>query len=48
MTDIKAGFAEYFDKNLTDEEVQAIFDRVDIDRSGVIDYSEFVVSAMSQ
>ena len=33
---------------MTDEEVEEMFNKVDTDKSGIIDYSEFVVAAMSQ
>ena len=46
--DVKDGYAEYFGKYLSDREVKEIFDKIDVDRSGLIDYSEFLVAAMPQ
>ena len=33
---------------LNNDDVEKLFDSVDIDRSGFIDYSEFVVASMSE
>ena len=33
---------------MSDEEVEAMFNAVDTDKSGFIDYSEFVVAAMNE
>lgn len=33
---------------MSDEEVERMFEAVDTDRSGFIDYSEFVVAAMNE
>ena len=46
--EIKNGYAEYFSKNLSDEEVDDMFAKVDSDASGEIDYSEFVVATMNE
>lgn len=45
---IKDGYKNYFGKLITDEEVDKVFQRVDIDHSGFIDYSEFVVAAIDR
>ena len=46
--EIKNGYAEYFGKSLTDEQVDEMFDKVDADGNGEIDYSEFVVATMNE
>lgn len=46
--EFKNGYAEFFGKYLSDQEVTQMFDRVDTDKSGIIDYSEFLVAALSQ
>jgi len=46
--EIKNGYAEYFGKSLSDEEIDEMFDKVDADGSGAIDYSEFVVATMNE
>jgi Ca2+-binding EF-hand superfamily protein len=44
--EIKIGYQEFYDKELTDEEVSEIVRRVDFRKTGAIDYSEFVVASM--
>lgn len=46
--EIVDGYALYFGKHLNDEDVEQLFDSVDIDKSGYIDYSEFVVASMNE
>lgn len=46
--EIKAGYAEFFGKTISDEEVDEMFAKVDVDDSGAIDYSEFVVASMNE
>jgi len=46
--EIKNGYAEYFGRTLNDEEIDEMFDKVDSDKSGAIDYSEFVVATMNE
>merc|ERR1712023_185461 len=46
--EIKAGYAEFFGKTISDEEVDQMFAKVDVDDSGAIDYSEFVVASMNE
>ena len=46
--EIKGGFGEYFGRSLNDAEVDEMFDKVDADKSGAIDYSEFVVATMNE
>jgi calcium-dependent protein kinase len=45
--EVKLGYAEYFGKQLGDDEVDEMFNKVDADGSGEIDYSEFVVATMN-
>ena len=46
--EIKNGYHEYFGKSLNDHEIDEMFDKVDADKSGAIDYSEFVVATMNE
>jgi len=46
--EIKQGYAEYFGRNLTDDEVDEMFNKVDADGSGEIEYSEFVVATLNE
>jgi len=46
--EIKNGYLEYFGKSMSDEEIDEMFDKVDVDGSGAIDYSEFVVASMNE
>jgi len=46
--EIKAGYLEYFGKNLSDEQVDEMFAQVDADGNGEIEYSEFVVATMNE
>ena len=47
-SEIKSGYAEFFGRNLTDQEVDAMFEKVDIDGSGEIEYSEFMVATLNE
>lgn len=42
------GYDQFFGKNLDKTDIEKMFDAVDIDKSGFIDYSEFVVAAMNE
>lgn len=42
------GYDQFFGKNMSKEDFEKMFDAVDIDQSGFIDYSEFVVAAMNE
>lgn len=42
------GYDQFFGKNLDKNDIEKMFDAVDIDRSGYIDYSEFVIAAMNE
>ena len=46
--EILEGYDQFFGKHLDKEEVEKMFDAVDIDKSGFIDYSEFVIAAMNE
>lgn len=46
--EIYEGYDLFFGKNLNKEDIDKMFDAVDTDRSGYIDYSEFVVAAMNE
>ena len=42
------GYEEFFGKNLDKKDIEQMFDSVDIDKSGFIDYSEFVIASMNE
>ena len=46
--EIQLGYKEYYDKDLSDEEINEIFSKVDADGSGEIEYSEFVIATMNE
>lgn len=48
MQEVKEGYLEHYGKIISDEEVEKMFNAVDFDHSGFIDYSEFVVAAMNE
>ena len=48
MQEVKEGYLEHYGKIMSDQEVEDMFNSVDTDRSGFIDYSEFVVAATAQ
>jgi calcium-dependent protein kinase len=48
IQEVKTGYLEHYGKIMSDDEVEAMFNAVDTDRSGFIDYSEFVVAAMNE
>uniref|UniRef100_A0A7S3JCL8 Calcium-dependent protein kinase 1 n=1 Tax=Euplotes harpa TaxID=151035 RepID=A0A7S3JCL8_9SPIT len=45
--EIHDGYEEHFGKLLNEDELDRLFDEVDTDKSGFIDYSEFIVATMS-
>lgn len=48
MEEVKEGYCEHYGKIMSDQEVEEMFNSVDTDRSGFIDYTEFVVAATNQ
>lgn len=44
--EIKTGYREFYNKDLSNAEVETIFKRVNFRGTGAIDYSEFVVASM--
>jgi calcium-dependent protein kinase len=46
--EILEGYDLFFGKNLDKVDIEKMFDAVDIDRSGYIDYSEFVIATMNE
>jgi len=46
--EIKTGFFQVYGTFISDEEVDAMFARVDCDGTGEIEYSEFVIASMSE
>ena len=46
--EILDGYENFFGKNLDKDELEQMFDSIDIDKSGFIDYSEFVVASMNE
>ena len=42
------GYEKFFGKTLNKEDVDKIFDFVNISKSGYIDFSEFMISAMNE
>ena len=46
--EIKQGYAQYFGRELSDEEIDEMFAKVDSDNSGEIEYSEFVVATLNE
>ena len=46
--EILEGYDKFFGKTMEKDDVLRMFDAVDIDKSGFIDYSEFVVASMNE
>lgn len=46
--EILDGYEEHFNKQLDEDQLDQIFKSVDIDNSGFIDYSEFIMATMNE
>ena len=46
--EIKEGYKNYYNFELSDEEVDEMFAKIDQDNSGVIEYSEFVIATINE
>lgn len=46
--EVQRGYKDFFEQELTNEEVDVIFKRVNFSGSGTIEYSEFVVASLMQ
>ncbi len=46
LDEIKAGYTKYYGHEITEDQVEEIFNRIDIDGNGYIEYTEFVSAAM--
>lgn len=46
--EIKDGYAKYFDKRLNDDEVDKVFEVVDLNKSGFVEFSEFVIAGINE
>lgn len=42
------GYDQFFGKNMDKEDIEKMFDAVDTDKSGFIDYSEFIIASMNE
>lgn len=47
MAEVKQGYLAHYGKLISDEEVEQMFNSVDSDQSGFIDYTEFIVAAIN-
>ena len=46
--EVKTGYREFYNQDLQNSEVKKIFDAVDTDNSGFIDYSEFLTATLRE
>lgn len=46
--EILEGYEEHFNKVLDEDQLEKLFSSVDIDNSGFIDYSEFIMATMNE
>lgn len=46
--EVLKGYERVFDMPINEEEVDQMFKEIDIDKSGTIDYTEFVMATMNQ
>merc|ERR1712093_911935 len=47
MEEVKQGCLDHYGKIMSDEEVEQMFNSVDSDKSGFIDYTEFIVATVN-
>jgi calcium-dependent protein kinase len=47
MDEVKQGYLDHYGKIMSDEEVETMFNSVDADKSGFIDYTEFIVATVN-
>lgn len=43
--EVKEGYLKHFGQQMTEDEVDTMFAKVDTDNNGFIDYNEFIVAA---
>jgi len=46
--EIFEGYDLFFGKHMEKADIEEMFDKVDLDKSGFIDYSEFVIASMNE
>ena len=46
--EVQEGYMAHYGKLISDDEVNQMFDAVDTDQSGYIDYTEFIVAAINE
>jgi calcium-dependent protein kinase len=46
--EVQEGYMAHYGKLISDEEVNTMFDAVDMDNSGYIEYSEFIVASINE
>jgi Ca2+-binding EF-hand superfamily protein len=45
--EVRTGYSKYFNE-LSEEQINLIFDQLDFDHSGFLDFSEFIVGCTSE
>jgi len=46
--EVEEGWNKAFNQHMSVQEIQEIFDHIDVDKSGVIDYSEFIMATLDR